>query len=107
MARPREFDRDEALKRALAVFWEKGYEATSTDDLIRAIGIGRQSMYDTFGDKHQLYLEALRLYEANTGAALFKRLYKAPSPCVALCDDILPIPPARAADRARALLFVY
>ena len=106
MARPREFDRGEALKRALAVFWEKGYEATSTDDLVRAMGIGRQSMYDTFGDKHQLYLEALRLYETNTGAALFKRLYEAPSPFAAVCDYILCIADATAADRARGCFFV-
>jgi AcrR family transcriptional regulator len=88
------------------VFWQQGYEATSTDDLVRAIGIGRQSMYDTFGDKHQLYLEALRLYEAHTGAALFKRLYEAPSPFVAVCDYILSIADATAADRERGCFFV-
>src|SRR6267142_1909851 len=59
MARPREFDRDAAVQRAMSVFWRKGYAATSTDDLLRAMNIGRQSMYDTFGDKHRLYLEAL------------------------------------------------
>jgi TetR/AcrR family transcriptional repressor of nem operon len=106
MARPREFDRGEALKRALAVFWEKGFEATSTDDLVRAMGIGRQSMYDTFGDKHQLYLEALQLYEANTGAELFKRIYECPSPFVALCDYILSIADGALADRARGCFFV-
>ena len=88
------------------VFWQQGYEATSTDDLVRAIGIGRQSMYDTFGDKHQLYLEALQLYEANTGAALFKRLYEAPSPFAAVCDYILSIADGTAADRARGCFFV-
>ena len=92
--------------KAMDVFWQQGYEATSTDDLIRAIGIGRQSMYDTFGDKRQLYLEALRLYEANTGAALFKRLYEAPSPFAAVCDYILSIADATAADCARGCFFV-
>src|ERR1700721_991383 len=102
MARPKEFDRDRALKKAMDVFWQQGYEATSTDDLVRAIGIGRQSMYDTFGDKHQLYVEALRLYEANTGAALFKRLYEASSPFVAICDYILSIAAGPHAAGARA-----
>ena len=106
MARPREFDRDAALKRALAVFWEKGYEATSTDDLVRAMGIGRQSMYDTFGDKHRLYLEALRLYETDTGAELFRRIYESPSPFGALCDYILAIADGTPGDRARGCFFV-
>jgi AcrR family transcriptional regulator len=106
MARPREFDRGEALERALAVFWEKGYEATSTDDLVRAMGIGRQSMYDTFGDKHRLYLEALRLYETNTGAELFRRIYASPSPFVALCDYVLAIADGAPADRVRGCFFV-
>jgi TetR/AcrR family transcriptional regulator, transcriptional repressor for nem operon len=106
MARPREFDRGEALKRALAVFWEKGYDATSTDDLGRAMRIGRQSMYDTFGDKHRLYLEALRLYETDTGAELFRRIYESPSPFVALCDYILAIADGTPGDRARGCFFV-
>jgi len=49
MARPREFDRDAALKRAMSVFWAKGYAGTSTDDLLEAMSIGRQSMYGAFG----------------------------------------------------------
>jgi TetR/AcrR family transcriptional regulator, transcriptional repressor for nem operon len=62
VARPKEFDRDKALKRAMEVFWEHGYEATSTDQLLKAMGIGRQNLYDTFGDKRRLFLEALGLY---------------------------------------------
>jgi TetR/AcrR family transcriptional repressor of nem operon len=59
MARPREFDREEALERATGVFWAKGYASTSTDDLLTAMGIGRQSLYNAFQDKRALYLEAL------------------------------------------------
>jgi AcrR family transcriptional regulator len=62
MARPKAFDRDEALETAKAVFWRKGFSATSTDDLRLAMGIGRQSFYDTFGGKREVYLEALRKY---------------------------------------------
>lgn len=61
--RPKAFDRDEALSQALSVFWQKGYGATAIGDLTAAMGIGRQSLYDTFGDKHELYLEALRRYK--------------------------------------------
>lgn len=66
MARPRNFDRDQALDIAIDVFRDKGYEGTSTDDLVVAMGIGRQSLYGAFGDKRSLYLEALRRY--NTGS---------------------------------------
>src|SRR6266481_8972767 len=66
MARPKEFDRDEALQKAIGVFCEKGYAAASTDELMRAMKISRQSMYDTFGDKRQLYLEAFRRYVADS-----------------------------------------
>jgi AcrR family transcriptional regulator len=62
VTRQRTFDRGEALNQALQVFWEKGYAATSTADLLQAMQIGRQSMYDAFGDKRALYLEALRQY---------------------------------------------
>jgi TetR/AcrR family transcriptional regulator, transcriptional repressor for nem operon len=62
MPRPKEFDRESALKGAVQVFCEGGFEGTSTEDLLRGMGISRQSMYDTFGDKRALYLEALRHY---------------------------------------------
>lgn len=64
MARPKKFDRDEALQKAIQVFWARGYEATSMTELRTALGIGRQSLYDTFGDKDQLFEEALRRYIA-------------------------------------------
>ena len=62
MARPKAFDRDVALQAGVEAFWRQGYAATTTDDLARAMGIGRQSFYDTFGDKRRCYLEALRRY---------------------------------------------
>jgi len=80
MARPREFDRDAAVQRAMSVFWRKGYAATSTDDLLRAMNIGRQSMYDTFGDKHRLYLEALERYQQERIAENIERLRSTASP---------------------------
>ena len=62
MARHKEFDRDEALHKAMVVFWSRGYEAASIQDLVEHMGINRQSLYDTFGDKHALYLQALDRY---------------------------------------------
>jgi TetR/AcrR family transcriptional regulator, transcriptional repressor for nem operon len=64
MARTKEFDPDEAVNAATAVFRANGYDATTTDDLRFAMGIGRQSLYDTFGGKKQLFLAALRRYNA-------------------------------------------
>lgn len=63
MARTKEFDREHALERAMQVFWRQGYEATSLADLLEAMGIARQSLYDTFGDKHALFLAALARYD--------------------------------------------
>jgi len=62
MARPKEFDQNEALHKAMEVFWSRGYKATSIQDLVKGMGINRQSLYDTFGDKHTLYLQALDRY---------------------------------------------
>jgi len=60
--RPREFDRDEALERAMQLFWVRGYEGTSMSDLTQALGIGRQSLYGTFGDKRRLFLACMDRY---------------------------------------------
>ena len=64
MARPKAFDVDQALERAMELFWRQGYLATSLPDLVEHMGIGRQSLYDTFGDKRQLFLQALDRYAA-------------------------------------------
>lgn len=62
MARHKEFDKEEVLQKAMDLFWEQGYEATSIQDLVRHMGINRGSLYDTFGDKHSLFLSALDCY---------------------------------------------
>jgi TetR/AcrR family transcriptional repressor of nem operon len=67
MARPKEFDRDEALGRAMQVFWARGYDGTSIEDLVKGTGVGRQSLYDTFGDKQGIYLAALDLFRRTHG----------------------------------------
>ncbi len=66
--RPRSFDRDEALERAIAVFWEHGYDATSIALLTKALGIGAPSLYAAFGDKETLFREALHRYLRTYGA---------------------------------------
>jgi AcrR family transcriptional regulator len=70
MARPSEFDRDEAIASAIKVFARHGFEAASTSDLLDGMGIGRQSLYGAFGDKRRLFLEALRRYAADSLAQM-------------------------------------
>ena len=66
MARPKEFDQERALRKAIRLFSQQGFAATSTDDLMRVMDVGRQSMYDTFGDKRALFLKALKIYVAES-----------------------------------------
>ena len=67
MARPKAFDRDQALDAAIGVFREHGFAGASSERLVGAMGIGRQSLYDTFGDKWRLYRDAVARYcEAET-----------------------------------------
>ncbi len=62
MARSKEFDPDVVLGKAMKIFWEQGYEKTSMQDLVEGMGVHKRSLYDTFGDKHSLFLKALDHY---------------------------------------------
>ncbi|MGG0035192.1 TetR/AcrR family transcriptional regulator [Priestia megaterium] len=62
MARNKEFDEKEALRKAMELFWQQGYEKTSMQDLVNYMGVHRRSIYDTFGDKHTLFIRALSHY---------------------------------------------
>jgi TetR/AcrR family transcriptional repressor of nem operon len=62
MARPREFDEHQVIESLMTVFWNKGYEATTMQDLVKASGLLKGSLYGAFGDKQTLYLTALKHY---------------------------------------------
>lgn len=70
VGRPRAFDTEKALEKALELFWKKGYEGTSLSDLTDAMGINKPSLYAAFGNKEQLFLKAITLYE-NRPCAFF------------------------------------
>ncbi|WP_217274051.1 TetR/AcrR family transcriptional regulator [Shewanella sp. VB17] len=69
IGRPRGFDRDQALQAAINVFWAKGFDGASMKDLTAAMNINAPSLYAVFGDKHQLYLEAIDRYSNDDGCA--------------------------------------
>lgn len=79
MGRPREFDVEAALDQAVAVFWEKGYEATSIEDLLQRMAINRGSLYSAFGSKAQLFLAVLDRYGDRVVGALMAYLDRDPS----------------------------
>lgn len=72
--RPRSFDRDTALQRAMEIFWAKGYEAAQLSELMAAMGINPPSFYAAFGSKEALYREALDLYLATAGSVSMNAL---------------------------------
>jgi len=74
MARPRAFEREHVVEKALAVFWRQGYQATSVQDLVEATGLNRGSLYDTFGDKHGLFLEVVEHYRTRVSARRLEKL---------------------------------
>ena len=89
MPRPREFDRDKAVQQAMELFWRQGYEATSVQALGAAMGLNPGSLYNSFADKHSLFLEALRCYQereyalactqlggSETGLAAIERFFR-------------------------------
>ncbi|MCX5047997.1 MULTISPECIES: TetR/AcrR family transcriptional regulator [unclassified Streptomyces] len=97
MARTKEFDPDAALQAALELFWQRGYEATSMSDLVNHLGIGRASIYATFGSKHELYLRALERYD-RAGLPPIVRELSQPGPALPAVRAVVRRYAAEAAD---------
>ena len=72
--RPRSFDERDALEKATQVFWSKGYDGVTIDDLVAGMGVGRPSLYAVFGDKRTIFLRVLRAYAETKGALAAKAL---------------------------------
>ena len=77
LGRPRRFDRDSALLAAMRIFWAQGYEGTSIQDLVAAMGVNKPSLYATFGCKEALFQEAVQLYDRLEGRATTESLANA------------------------------
>lgn len=90
----------------MLLFWQHGYAATSTEALAGAMGIGRQSMYDTYGDKHSIYLEALDLYRQEQGQQLKGILADPESPLRGIEALLLGIAAERGDDRLKGCMVV-
>ncbi|MBB1592839.1 TetR family transcriptional regulator [Achromobacter sp. UMC46] len=77
IGRPRAFDRDSALLAAMRTFWAQGYEGTSIQDLVGAMGVNKPSLYSTFGCKEEIFREAVELYDRVEGQATSRSLSEA------------------------------
>lgn len=77
IGRPRGFDRDAALLAAMRTFWARGYEGTSVQDLVTAMGVNKPSLYSTFGCKEEVFREAVELYDRLEGRATTQSLAQA------------------------------
>jgi AcrR family transcriptional regulator len=82
--RPREFDRDEALRRVQALFWERGYEGVTLSDLVQATGLASARLYAAFGSKEQMFRESVQLYERAEGGFADRALADEPAVTAAL-----------------------
>jgi AcrR family transcriptional regulator len=80
MANVAKYDRDDVIKKAMLLFWEKGFNGTSTRDLQQAVDLRPGSIYSAFGSKEGLFKEALRCYSANTYALLQEKIQQQGSP---------------------------
>lgn len=88
MARNVEFNEEEAIQKAMEVFWEKGYSGTSLRDLTDAMKINSSSLYNTIGDKQELFVRCVKHYTAIRKKDLQKRMSSAASPLTILVDYI-------------------
>lgn len=94
MPRKKEFDVGEVLHRAMETFWNRGYEATSLNDLLKCMRIQRASLYNAFGDKRTLFLDALRRYESVIRQPDLAKRLKMSSPrqaLLSLFDDTITV----------------
>jgi len=85
----KQFDPDQALARARDLFWRRGYDGTGIAELEAALGVGRKSLYDTFGNKRALYLRALEHYGASVIAAICGGLERADGSALANLERVL------------------
>jgi len=106
MARQKEFDQDKALDKAMTLFWQKGYEATSIQELVDHMGIGRRSLYDTFKSKHDLFIAALDRYRDMAFESIVSSDEPLVSPKVAIQEIFEEIVAEAVADRNRKGCFI-
>ncbi len=98
MARQKEFDPETALQRAIHVFWQKGYDGTSIQDLVNEMGVHKRSMYDTYGEKRSLFLLAVARYADQEEDQQRLLVGKAASPVQALrqlLESSVQVPPCQ------------
>jgi TetR/AcrR family transcriptional repressor of nem operon len=103
--RPKEFEREVALGKAMQCFWRNGYEGASLAQLVEAMGVGRQSAYDTFGEKRRLFRAALQEYATRTSGQLKTILTEGPSPIGRIKQFLAALNDIAAADGGRGCLF--
>jgi TetR/AcrR family transcriptional regulator, transcriptional repressor for nem operon len=106
MARPREFNETVALEAAIACFWNHGYEATSVRDLAENMGLSPPSLYNAYGDKHALFVQALEHYLNRSMRERIERLENTLPPKGAICEFIGEIIDHSATDRERRGCFL-
>lgn len=106
MVRPREFDETIALEAAVACFWNYGYEATSIRDLAEKMGISAPSLYNAYGDKHTLFVQALEHYLDRSMRERIKRLENSLPPKQAVREFIEEIIDRSVSDRERRGCFL-
>jgi TetR/AcrR family transcriptional repressor of nem operon len=106
MARPREFDETAALEAAIACFWNRGYEATSVRDLAENMGLSAPSLYNAYGDKHALFVQALEHYLDHSMRERIERLETSRPPKLAIREFVGEIIDHSVSDRERRGCFL-
>lgn len=89
MPRPKVFDEEKVVQAAMELFWKKGYEGTSIQDLVEHTGLSRSSLYDSLGDKRQLYINSLRIYTRMVEDDMFRLANDDQGPALELLVKLL------------------